>query len=176
LRLKLLQAQAALGNALAQQRERRRQRRAAAPQHQQANFLAGNERVEPLRDEERNDRENIDNAQGQDLFVNDFLPPLLPDARDSDSEDSDNDAPPLIFRGDVNDGEDDDSDEDNEEDNEEDNRDDDPLFLPLRNDERMERPFDPMDPVMQDDQVVSHILGRKIYFVFTCRSSHPALT
>jgi hypothetical protein len=171
----VLQAQAMLGNELAQQRERRRQRRAAAPQHQQANFLAGNERVEPLRDEgdeERNDRENIDNVQGQDMLANEVPPPLLPDARDSDGEDSDNDAPPLFFRGDVNDGEDDDSDDDNEEDN----RDDEPLFPPLRNDDRMDRPFDPMDPVMQDDQVVSHILGHKIYFVFTCRSSHPSLT
>jgi hypothetical protein len=166
----VLQAQAALGNELAQQRERRRQRRAAAPQHQQANFLAGNERVEPLRDEERNDRENIDNAQGQDIFANQLLQALLPDARDSDGEDSDNDAPPLIFRGDVNDGDDgeDGEDDDSDDDNEEDNRDDEPLFPPLRNDDRIERPFDPMDPVMQDDQVVSHILGRKIHFVFTC--------
>ena len=169
----VLQAQAALGNELAQHRERRRQRRAAAPQHQQANFLAGNERVEPLRDEERNDRENIDNAQGQDIFANQLLQAHLPDARDSDGEDSDNDAPPLIFRGDVND-------DDSDDDNEEDNRDDEPLFPPLRDGERLEVPFDPMDPVMQDDQVVSNILGREIHFVFlcvfTCRSSHSALT
>jgi hypothetical protein len=170
---RLLQAQAALGNELAQQRERRRQMRAAPPQHQPANdvLAAGNERLEPLRDEERNDRENIDNAQDQDMFADEPLPPLLPDARDSDDEDSDNDAPPFIFQGDVND-----EDADSDDDNEEDNRDDEPLFPPLRNEERMERPFDPMEPVMQDDQVVSQILDLEIYFVSTPRSSHPALT
>jgi hypothetical protein len=74
------------------------------------------------------------------------------DDSSSDSDGSDDDLPELEFR-------DDDDDDDNED------QDDDELvnnpavganpFQPMRNDVRMDQDFDPMDPILQDDQVVS---------------------
>jgi E3 ubiquitin-protein ligase MARCH6 len=144
----ILETQAARGHELAMIREARRQDALAAPNQEQNGVI----------DQHRGERGMEEDGNGG---IEGQMPPLEYGDNEDGDESSDSDGPPPAFNvqdDDLFHDEDDDIldeiDEDEidvQDDDNINNLDDEPMLAPLRNGER---PFDPMDPVLQDDQVV----------------------